>query len=80
VSEHLVEVRVSNTGTCIPAENLPKIFDRFYRMDSARSRSTGGVGLGLAIVKSIMDLHGGTVTVESSPNQETTFILGFTVD
>jgi two-component system heavy metal sensor histidine kinase CusS len=80
VSEHLVEVRVSNTGTGIPAENLPKIFDRFYRVDSIRSRSTGGVGLGLAIVKSIMDLHGGTVTVESSPNQETTFILGFTVD
>ena len=80
VSEHLVEVRVSNTGTGIPVEILPKIFDRFYRVDSGRSRSTGGVGLGLAIVKSIMDLHGGIVTVESSPNQETTFILGFTVD
>jgi two-component system heavy metal sensor histidine kinase CusS len=80
VSEHLMEVRVSNTGESIPAENLPRIFDRFYRVDSARSRSTGGVGLGLAIVKSIMDLHGGTVTVESSPNRETTFTLGFTLD
>src|SRR6185369_2104041 len=80
VSEHLVEVRVSDTGTGISAEHLPRIFDRFYRVDSARSRSTGGLGLGLAIVKSIMDLHGGTVSVESSPNHGTTFILGFPVD
>jgi two-component system heavy metal sensor histidine kinase CusS len=77
VSEHLVEIRVSDTGTGIPAEHLTMIFDRFYRVDSARSRSTGGVGLGLAIVKSIMDLHGGTVTVESRPNQGTTFVLAF---
>jgi two-component system heavy metal sensor histidine kinase CusS len=80
VSEHLVEVRVSDTGTGIPAEHLPRIFDRFYRVDSTRSRSTGGVGLGLAIVKSIMDLHGGTVTVESRPNQGTTFVLAFPFD
>jgi two-component system heavy metal sensor histidine kinase CusS len=77
VSEHLAEVRVTDTGTGIPAEHLDMIFDRFYRVDSARSRSTGGVGLGLAIVKSIMDLHGGTVTVESKPNQGTTFVLVF---
>jgi signal transduction histidine kinase len=56
------------------------IFDRFYRVDSARSRTSGGIGLGLAIVKSIMELHGGTAAVESSPNQGTTFILGFPVD
>jgi two-component system, OmpR family, heavy metal sensor histidine kinase CusS len=79
VSEHLVEVRVSDTGTGISAEHLPRIFDRFYRVDSARSRASGGIGLGLAIVKSIMELHGGTVSVESSPNQGTTFILGFPV-
>src|SRR6185369_3359473 len=77
VSEHLAEVRVSDTGEGIPPEHLAMIFDRFHRVDSARSRSTGGVGLGLAIVKSIMDLHGGTVTVESSPNQGTTFVLAF---
>lgn len=77
VSEHLVEVRVSDTGSGIPVEHLAKIFDRFYRVDSARSESTGGVGLGLAIVKSIMDLHGGTVTVESRPNRGTTFVLAF---
>jgi len=80
VSEHLEEVRVSDTGAGIPAEHLPRIFDRFYRVDSARARATGGMGLGLAIVKSIMELHGGTVSVESSPDQGTTFILGFPID
>jgi two-component system heavy metal sensor histidine kinase CusS len=80
VSERLVEIRVSDTGTGIAAEHLPRIFDRFFRVDSARSRTTGGMGLGLAIVKSIMELHGGTVSVESSPNRGTTFILGFPVD
>ena len=80
VSEHLVEVRVSDTGEGIPPEHLAMIFDRFHRVDSARSRSTGGVGLGLAIVKSIMDLHGGTVTVESRPDQGTTFVLAFPFD
>jgi two-component system heavy metal sensor histidine kinase CusS len=80
VSEHLMEVRVSDTGTGIAAEHLSMIFDRFYRVDSTRSRSTGGAGLGLAIVKSIMDLHGGTVTVDSKPNQGTTFVLAFPFD
>jgi two-component system heavy metal sensor histidine kinase CusS len=80
VSEHLMEVRVSDTGTGIPAEHLAMIFDRFYRVDPARSRSTGGMGLGLSIVKSIMVLHGGTVTVESRPDQGTTFVLAFPID
>jgi two-component system heavy metal sensor histidine kinase CusS len=80
VSDHLMGVRVSDTGTGISEEHLTMIFDRFYRVDSARSKSTGGVGLGLAIVKSIMDLHGGTVTVESRPNQGTTFMLAFPFD
>jgi len=79
-SEHLMEVRVSDTGIGIPAEHLSRILDRFYRVDSTRSRSTGGVGLGLAIVKSIMDLHGGNVTVESRPNQGTTVVLAFPFD
>lgn len=80
VSERRVEVRVSDTGSGIPAEHLARIFDRFYRVDSARSSSMGGAGLGLAIVKSIMDLHGGAVTVESRPGQGTTFVLAFPVD
>jgi two-component system heavy metal sensor histidine kinase CusS len=80
VSEHVVEVRVPDTGTGIPAEHLAKIFDRFFRVDSTRSAATGGAGLGLAIVKSIMDLHGGTVRVESRTNNGTTFVLAFPFD
>jgi two-component system heavy metal sensor histidine kinase CusS len=70
-------VRVSDTGIGIASEHLPKIFDRFYRVDPARSQRYPGMGLGLAIVKSIMALHGGTVTVESVPHQGTTFTLRF---
>jgi two-component system heavy metal sensor histidine kinase CusS len=80
LSEHLAEVRVSDTGTGIPTEHLDLIFDRFYRVDSTRSKSTGGVGLGLAIVKSIMDLHDGSIRVESRENQGTTFILALPFD
>jgi two-component system heavy metal sensor histidine kinase CusS len=80
VSEQILEIRVSDTGAGISAEHLPRIFDRFYRVDSTRTSSTGGGGLGLAIVKSIMDLHDGTITVESVPNQGTTFVLAFPID
>jgi two-component system, OmpR family, heavy metal sensor histidine kinase CusS len=70
-------VRVRDTGIGIAPEHLPKIFDRFYRVDPARSQRYPGMGLGLAIVKSIMALHGGTVTVESVPHQGTTMTLRF---
>jgi CheY-like chemotaxis protein len=70
-------VRVRDTGIGIAPEHLPKIFDRFYRVDPARSQRYPGMGLGLAIVKSIMALHGGTVTVESVPHQGTTITLRF---
>jgi len=60
-----VALRVADTGPGIPARDLPRIFERFYRVDRARSRETGGTGLGLAIVKHVAENHGGTVDVKS---------------
>ena len=60
-----VTVAVENVGEAIPAEHLPRLFDRFYRVDPARQRTSGGAGLGLAITKSIVAAHGGTITVTS---------------
>jgi signal transduction histidine kinase len=64
---------VSDTGIGIPQESLPHLFERFYRVDGARSRHLGGTGLGLAIVKSICTAFGGTVTVQSTVGAGTTF-------
>jgi two-component system sensor histidine kinase BaeS len=72
-----VELEVSDTGTGIAAEDLPHVFDRFWRADRSRTRETGGSGLGLAIVKQIVDAHGGTVTVTSTRGRGTTFVLRF---
>ena len=57
---------VENAGEAIPPEHLPRLFDRFYRVDPARQRASGGAGLGLAITKSIVAAHGGTITVSSA--------------
>ncbi|MDD3252980.1 MAG: HAMP domain-containing sensor histidine kinase [Lachnospiraceae bacterium] len=60
-----VQVSVTNFGYVIPPEELPMVFDKFYRVEQSRSTHTGGTGLGLAIVKNIVDMHGGTITVKS---------------
>ena len=72
-----VEVRVVDTGIGIPPAHLPRITERFYRVDRARSRELGGTGLGLAIVKHLVHAHGGSLVVESEPNRGTT--VGFTL-
>ncbi len=74
-------LRVSDTGMGIPKSSLDKIFDRFYRVDKARSRQSGGSGLGLAIVQDMVERNRGTITVESSdvPPTGTTFTLTFPV-
>ena len=70
-----VELTVRDDGPGIPAEAKARIFERFYRVDKARSREQGGTGLGLAIVKNVVQAHGGDVRVESTPNHGTTFFI-----
>lgn len=73
---HQVRVSIRDTGIGIPPEHLPHVFDRFYRVDQARTRDSGGMGLGLAIAKECVLAHGGTIEVESAPGVGTTFRVG----
>lgn len=72
---HQVEIAVTDQGAGIPAADQARIFERFYRVDAARSRATGGTGLGLAIVKHICENAGGDVTVWSAPDEGSTFTI-----
>jgi two-component system heavy metal sensor histidine kinase CusS len=71
----MIHIEVSDTGAGIPPEALPRVFDRFFRVDSSRSQASGGTGLGLAIVQSIALLHGGNVEISSKLGQGTQVTL-----
>ncbi|MDZ4796806.1 MAG: ATP-binding protein [Bryobacteraceae bacterium] len=71
----MIEIAVLDTGLGVPAEDLPRLFERFYRVDKARSREMGGTGLGLAIVKHLVRSQGGTVYVESEVGQGSKFMF-----
>lgn len=73
-------IQISDTGLGIAPEHLPHIFDRFYRIDSARNRDQGGTGLGLAIAKAIVEAHGGSLSVISNVDEGTTFSISLPQD
>jgi signal transduction histidine kinase len=70
-----VLLRVRDTGSGIAQEDLPYIFDRFYKGDSARAEGHGASGLGLAIARSLVEMHGGSITVHSTLGQGATFTI-----
>lgn len=74
------EITVSDTGEGIEQQHLPKIFERFYRVDNARSKQEGGTGLGLAIAAWIVKAHQGTIKVDSTPGFGTTFVISFLIN
>jgi signal transduction histidine kinase len=75
VADHALLITVSDTGPGIPADALPHIFERFYRVDRSRARAEGGTGLGLAIAKQLVDAHGGRIWAESQPGRGTSVSL-----
>ena len=75
IGQPALMVSVSDTGEGIPAEHIPHLFERFYRVENSRSRKDGGAGLGLAIVKQMVIAHGGQVWVESQPGTGSTFFI-----
>jgi signal transduction histidine kinase len=74
-----LEIRVRDSGPGIEPEELPNVFDRFYRTDKSRQRESGGSGLGLAIAKSIVEGHGGRIWAESQRGEGTTIVIALPV-
>jgi signal transduction histidine kinase len=74
-SDTRVVIRVRDTGIGIAPKDRDRVFERFYRVDRARSRESGGTGLGLSIVKHVVEAHGGTVSVDSQLGQGSTFTV-----
>ena len=70
---------VADTGVGIAPEHLPRLFERFYRVDPARSRDDGGTGIGLAIARSVVEAHGGQIQAESEPGKGSVFTFDLPV-
>jgi len=75
ITDNCLLITVTDTGTGIAPEDLPHVFERFYRGDKSRQRQEGESGLGLAIAKSIVQMHGGSIAVDSTPGEGTTFTI-----
>ena len=80
VDDNAVEIMVADQGVGIPTRDLDRVFERFYRVDKARSRETGGTGLGLSIVRHVATNHGGEVLVSSQEGEGSTFVLRLPAD
>lgn len=74
------EISIEDTGIGIPEDDLPFIFERFYRAEKSRARETGGTGIGLALVKQILLLHNGTIDVKSTVGKGTTFTVSLPLE